>query len=88
MLIAINPARTGSIKLNAVPPIPLNKAAACVSVPKLLFTASAEPYWSIKACGILFKSTISPSIKNAIAIKIPPPTTNGSIWDTPFIKCL
>ena len=33
-------------------------------------------------------STSIPSSKKEIAIKIPPPTTNGSIWDTPFISCV
>jgi len=33
-----------------------------------------------------FISTIRPSIKKAMAIRIPPPTTNGSIWETPFIS--
>ena len=33
-------------------------------------------------------STQSPSIRNARAIKIPPPTTNGSMCETPFINCI
>lgn len=28
------------------------------------------------------------SSKNAMAIIIPPPITNGNIWETPLIKCL
>ena len=30
----------------------------------------------------------APSNRNAKAIKIPPPITNGNIWETPFIKFL
>ena len=63
--IAINPASIGSIKLNAYPPIALNHAAAGVTVPKSLLPAASTP--------------AAVSIKNAIAIKIPPATTNGSI---------
>ena len=78
ILIAIKPARIGSINPNAVPPIPLNIAAACVIVPKFaLWSAGSE-----------LRSTLNPSIRNAIAIRIPPPTTNGSICETPFIRCL
>ena len=76
--MAIKPARIGSINPNAVPPIPLNSAAACVIVPKFaLWSAGSE-----------LRSTLNPSIRNAIAIRIPPPTTNGSICETPFIRCL
>ena len=78
ILIAINPARIGSMKPNATPPMDLNIAAIGVIVPKF-------DLWSN---GSEFKSTEKPSIRNAIAIRIPPPTTNGSIWDTPFIRCL
>ena len=67
--IAIKPARTGSIKLNASPPMLLNIAAAGVIVPK--FERSSTESDDI--------STDNPSIRNAIAISIPPPTTNGSI---------
>ena len=28
------------------------------------------------------------SSKNARAIRMPPPITKGSMWDTPFIRCL
>ena len=76
--MAINPARIGSIKPNAVSPMFLNNAAAGVMVPKFAL-------WS---AGSALKSTLNPSIRNAIAIRIPPPTTNGSIWDTPFISCV
>ena len=77
ILIAINPASTGSISPNAIPPICLNAAATGVIVPKFaLISAESE-----------LISTFIPSIRNAIAIRIPPPTTNGSIWDTPFIRC-
>ena len=69
ILIAINPARIGSINPNATPPIVLNVAAIGVIVPKFALSAA------LKA----FKSIHNPSIKNAIAIRIPPPTTNGSI---------
>ena len=74
--IAIKPASTGNIKLNASPPILLNIAATGVIVPKFerSLTDSDE------------MSTDNPSIRNAIAIRIPPPTTNGSICDTPFIS--
>ena len=78
MAIAINPARTGSMKPNAAPPIDLNSAATGVIVPKLLRSASDSA----------FISTLSPSIRNAMAIRIPPPTTKGNICDTPFISCV
>jgi hypothetical protein len=74
--MAINPARTGSIKPNATSPICLNIAAAGVIDPKLERSATSRA----------FISTIRPSIKKAMAIRIPPPTTNGSIWETPFIS--
>ena len=76
--IAIYPASTGSINPNAAPPIFLNKAATGVIVPKLALSASER----------LFISTLIPSIRNAMAIRIPPPTTNGSICETPFISCV
>ena len=66
------------MKPNAAPPIPLNKAATGVIVPKLALSASERDAIS----------THNPSIRNAIAIRIPPPTTNGSICDTPFISCV
>ena len=74
--IPIKPASTGSINPNAVPPIPLSSAATGVIVPK-------SPLWS---AGSAARSTFRPSIKNARAIRIPPPTTNGSICETPFIS--
>ena len=64
------------MKPNATPPICLNIAAAGVIVPKFDLAAASRA----------FISTRSPSIRNAIAIRIPPPTTNGSIWETPFIS--
>ena len=76
--IAINPASTGSMNPNAIPPIFLSIAAIGVIVPKFARSAGASA----------FISTQSPSIRNASAIRIPPPTTNGSIWDTPFISCV
>lgn len=76
--LAMNPARTGSMKANAVPPMLLNRAATGVMVPK-------SALWSM---GREFISTLKPSIKNAMAIRIPPPTTKGSMWDTPFISCV
>ena len=74
----MNPASTGNIKPKAAPPIVLNIAATGVIVPKLALSASDR----------LFISTLSPSIRNAIAMRIPPPTTNGSICETPFISCI
>ena len=60
------------MKLNAYPPTVLKKAAAAVYVPK---------EESFGAPAIV-------SIRNASAIMIPPPITNGSIYETPFIRCL
>ena len=60
------------MKLKAYPPMVLKKAAAAVYVPKLL------------SCG----APASVSIKNAIAMKIPPAIVNGNILETPFIRCL
>ena len=76
ILIAINPASTGSIKPNAAFPIVINKAACSVIEPKfpLSFTERA------------LISMPNESSKNAIAIKIPPPTTKGNICEIPFIK--
>jgi len=71
ILIAINPARTGNINPNAVPPIFFKTAANGVPVPKPLGLAG-----------------LNVSNKNAKAINIPPPITNGNICDTPFIRCL
>ena len=76
--IAIKPASTGSIKPNASPPMDLKNAAAGRIVPKL----------ARSSVGSDARSTPKLSIKNAMAIMIPPPTTNGSIWETPFIRCL
>ena len=70
--IAIKPARIGTMRLNATPPMVLNQAATWLTEPK-----SAEPALPANV-----------SIKNAIAIKIPPATTNGSMCDTPFMRCL
>ena len=70
--IAIKPAKIGSIKPNATPPMFLNHADTGVPVPKP------------SSCGTPAKE----SIRNAMAIKIPPATTNGSMCDTPFIRCL
>ena len=36
---------------------------------------------------LLGSNELAPN-KNTIAIKIPPAITKGSIFDTPFIKCL
>ena len=69
MAIAINPARIGSMKPNAVPPMFFRTAATGVMVPKFAL-------WS---AGRELKSTLKPSIRNARAIRIPPPTTSGSI---------
>ena len=74
--IAINPASTGSINPKATPPRFLNHAAAGVIVPKFIRSDTSKA----------FISTQNPSIRKAIAIRMPPPTTNGSIWDTPFIS--
>ena len=76
--IEIKPAKTGNINPNDAPPIPINVAASGVILPKLPRSSG----------GKLFKSTDAPSIKNEIAIKIPPPITNGNMCETPFIKCL
>ena len=75
---AMKPARTGSISPKATPPIPLKNAAAGVIVPKFCRSAADKR----------LMSTHCPSIRKAIAIRIPPPTTNGSICDTPFISCI
>ena len=72
ILSAINPASTGSMNPNPTPPILLKNAAAAVNVPK---------EESLGAPAIV-------SIRNARAIMTPPPTTNGSMYDTPFIRCL
>ena len=72
ILLPINAASIGTIKLNANPPTVLKNAAASVCVPKL------------PSCG----APAIVSIRKANAMKIPPATTNGNILDTPFIKCL
>ena len=71
--IAIKPERIGTIRLNATPPSVLNHAAAGVTVPNVLPASCALTPHAI-------------SMRNAIAMKIPPATTNGSICDTPFIR--
>ena len=71
---AIYPARTGTISPIARPPTYLRKAESGVQVPK--FPPPDVPYPMIV------------STRNASAIKIPPPITNGSICDTPFIRCV
>ena len=76
--IAINPASTGSINLKATLPISLKSLAASVMLPKLLLSAADNE----------LISTANPSIRNDIAIRIPPPTTKGSICETPFISCV
>ena len=67
--IAMKPASTGSIKENAVLPMFFNIAAAGVMVPNAARSSAVNDAIS----------TPKPSIKKASAIKIPPPTTNGSI---------
>ena len=60
------------MKLKLMPPMPLNQAAAGVAVPKL------------ESCG----APAMVSMRNASAMKMPPATTNGSMWETPSIRCL
>ena len=78
MLIAIKPERTGSIKPNAISPMFFSAAATGVIVPKPALASSESE----------LTSTLRPSMRNARAIRIPPPMTNGSMWDTPFIRCV
>ena len=68
----------GSMKENAAFPIPLKVAARGVMVPKFALTSAETDAIS----------TLIVSIRKAMAIRIPPPTTKGSIWDTPFIRCI
>ena len=70
---AIYPAKMGIIKLNAALPIQKITAATGLVWPKL------PPALALPA---------NVSIKKPKAISTPPPTTKGSIWDTPFIRCL
>ena len=71
---AINPASTGTITPIARPPAYLKNAESGVMEPKLAPPVAPYPQ--------------SVSIRNARAVRIPPPITNGSMCDTPFIRCL
>ena len=51
-------------------------------------TVVMEPKLALWSAGSALISTLNPSIKKAIAIRIPPPTTKGSICETPFISCV
>ena len=78
ILYAIYAPKIGINRPNAAPPISINNFAIYVVLPRAeLPAASAAP------C-----TPASLSNKNASAINIPPLTTNGSINDTPVIKCL
>ena len=56
------------------PPMYLNNADSGVHDPNA--PPPVEPYPQIV------------SIRKAIAVMIPPPMTNGNMWDTPLIRCL
>ena len=73
MLMEMKPARMGSIKPNAALPMVLKSAAAGEFMPKL---AGSPP------------GARMVSRRKAIAIKMPPPMTKGSMLETPFIRCL
>ena len=76
MLMAINPARIGSMKPKAIPPIPFQGRGCRVMVPKADLASSDRELISM----------LRPSMRKARAMRIPPPTTKGSIWETPFIS--
>ena len=60
------------MKPKLMPPMPLNQPATGVFEPKL------------PSCG----APKMVSMRNASAMKMPPATTNGSMWLTPSIRCL